>query len=151
MSHQPKQAKIWITLIYFSLLAILSGVFYYFFLRAPKGAPLKAHLNNWELVLKRKDVALNGESHFKLRCSTCHSMDGKGSPSAPDLTDNQWLYGSGQFEEIFTIVQNGSPSGRMFGWGKKLKTEDLEDIAVYVKTLSDPELRKRLDNNPLPK
>ncbi len=48
---------------------------------AMKGVPPEG-----PLVMLERDPKLRGEAIWKEKCSTCHTMDGKGGGSAPDLT-----------------------------------------------------------------
>ena len=42
-------------------------------------------------------------------CFTCHGQDAKGTPMAPDLTDQQWLNADGSLQSITNIVTKGVP------------------------------------------
>lgn len=58
-------------------------------------APLYAELNARpiaELARDPKALAI-GQRLFGNNCALCHGSDAKGSPSFPNLTDNDWLYG----------------------------------------------------------
>jgi len=58
-----------------------------------------------------------GRAVFARRCATCHGPEGRGnSAGVPDLTDNDWLYGSGAVSEIEQTVAYGIRSGHPKGW-----------------------------------
>lgn len=59
-----------------------------------------------------------GTDVFARHCAACHGADGKGNRQvgAPDLTDGDWLYGSGQVAEIEEITLHGIRSGDPRGW-----------------------------------
>src|SRR5690606_20923693 len=42
-------------------------------------------------------------------CITCHGPDAKGTPLAPDLTDQTWINIDGSYESIVQLVTNGVP------------------------------------------
>ena len=58
-----------------------------------------------------------GRKGFVAHCAGCHG-DGRGDPGRgmPDLTDGDFLYGSGQVAEIEQIVLHGIRSGDPRGW-----------------------------------
>lgn len=67
-----------------------------------------------------------GATVFASHCASCHGPAGQGSSAvgAPDLTDGDWLYGSGQVAEIEQIVRHGIRSGDSKGW-------NLADMPAY--------------------
>ena len=67
-------------------------------------------------ALARPALAL-GRAGFVAHCASCHG-DGHGDPGRgiPDLTDHDYLYGSGQVAEIEQIVLHGIRSGDPRGW-----------------------------------
>jgi cytochrome c oxidase cbb3-type subunit III len=50
-----------------------------------------------------------GRPLFEAKCSGCHGLRGQGSSAkgVPDLTDDDWLYGTGLILDIEQVVQNG--------------------------------------------
>ncbi len=62
-------------------------------------------------------AAARGRAGFAAHCATCHG-DGHGNPAGgiPDLTDQDFLYGSGKVAEIEAIVLHGIRSGDPRGW-----------------------------------
>jgi cytochrome c oxidase cbb3-type subunit 3 len=59
-----------------------------------------------------------GRDIFLTQCATCHGADGRGSTATgtPDLTDEDFLYGTGRASEIESIVLHGIRSGDDKGW-----------------------------------
>jgi cytochrome c oxidase cbb3-type subunit 3 len=47
-----------------------------------------------------------GERLFANNCATCHGSDGRGAKGFPNLTDDDWLYGSDP-QTILTTLRNG--------------------------------------------
>lgn len=76
---------------------------------------------------------------FKENCAVCHGAEGKGNRSlgAPDLTDNEWLYGSDR-DAIHDQIWNGH-GGVMPTWGGRLTPEEIKALAVYVHSLGGGE------------
>jgi cytochrome c oxidase cbb3-type subunit 3 len=59
-----------------------------------------------------------GRGVFLANCAGCHGADGRGSTATgmPDLTDQDFLYGTGRVSEIESIVLHGIRSGDDKGW-----------------------------------
>lgn len=69
---------------------------------------------------------------FRDQCAACHGPEGKGDQSrgVPNLTDNDWLYGSSRADIRGQIV-NGR-GGVMPTWGKRFSPETIKALTVYV-------------------
>ena len=67
--------------------------------------------------------------------SSCHGIGGIGDQSqgAPNLTDNEWLYG-GDAQDIVDTLYNGR-QGVMPNWNERLTPETISALAVYVHSL----------------
>jgi cytochrome c oxidase cbb3-type subunit 3 len=76
---------------------------------------------------------------FADNCAACHGPDGKGNRQygAPNLTDNEWLYGAAR-ENIHDQIWNGH-GGVMPTWGGRLSPETIKSLAVYVHSLGGGE------------
>jgi cytochrome c oxidase cbb3-type subunit 3 len=63
-----------------------------------------------------------GHKVFVANCAGCHGEDGRGSTATgtPDLTDQDFLYGTGRVSEIEQIVLHGIRSGDDRGWNLAL-------------------------------
>jgi cytochrome c oxidase cbb3-type subunit 3 len=105
--------------------------------------------NNPELV---SYAMPRGKSAFASHCASCHGVNMKGDPlkGIPDLTDNDFLYGSGRVSQIERIIMYGIRSGNSKGWDlasmpafgtakpyprytvASLTPEELDDITSYV-------------------
>jgi cytochrome c oxidase cbb3-type subunit 3 len=76
-------------------------------------------------------------------CHGCHGEDGRGTTAGPDLTDRDWLHGSGTFPEVCDRIEHGisrreSKSGRPMpigGW-EPLSPDDVAAVAAYVRWLA---------------
>ncbi|WP_428772479.1 cytochrome-c oxidase, cbb3-type subunit III [Vibrio sp.] len=77
-----------------------------------------------------------GKARFVV-CAACHGTDGKGNPAvgAPDLTDNDWLFG-GSRADVTETVTNGR-SGVMPAWKDILGEDKIQLVAAYVWSLSN--------------
>ncbi len=73
-----------------------------------------------------------GASDFADNCVACHGVDGKGNQlmGAPDLTDNDWLYG-GELADIEASIEKGR-KGVMPGWKERLSTEQTKMIMAWI-------------------
>jgi len=79
-----------------------------------------------------------GKEIFAQTCAACHGPEGKGNPAlgAPNLTDNIWLYGSGEPTIIETITlgrNNQMPAHKGL-----LNEAKIHLLAGYVYSLSQP-------------
>ena len=76
---------------------------------------------------------------FAENCAVCHGPAGKGDRKfgAPNLTDNEWEYGSAR-EDIHDQIWNGH-GGVMPTWGGRLTPETIKALAVYVHSLGGGE------------
>ncbi|HZU64665.1 MAG TPA: c-type cytochrome, partial [Novosphingobium sp.] len=61
----------------------------------------------------RATAIAQGGPLFARHCAACHNADGRGRPDlgAPDLTDADWLYGSGRVDQIEQIIRHGIRAG----------------------------------------
>lgn len=77
-----------------------------------------------------------GKVLFGDNCEACHGRLGDGNPllGAPDLTDNDWLYG-GDTEAILTTILDGR-QGAMPPWGAVFGEAGVTNVAHYVLSLS---------------
>ena len=76
-----------------------------------------------------------GERLFVNNCATCHGSDARGSKSFPNLTDKDWLGGTG-VEYIAKTIAEGR-QGMMPPMAAAVGTpEDVKNVANYVLSLS---------------
>lgn len=82
--------------------------------------------------------AVQGKRLYDGVCVACHGVDGKGNPAlgAPDLSDDDWLYGSST-EQITSAINNGL-HGVMPPQGPVLGETRSRLAAAYVWSLSHP-------------
>lgn len=81
---------------------------------------------------------VRGRTLFEQHCAACHGDGGRGDPAAgaPNLTDHDWLYGSGKASEIEGVIAHGI---RAFA----PKTWRLADMPAYGRahpSATDPAL-----------
>jgi cytochrome c oxidase cbb3-type subunit 3 len=77
-----------------------------------------------------------GQVLFRDNCAACHGRYAQGNPllGAPNLTDNDWLYG-GDGQAILTSILNGR-HGTMPAWESQFGDAGVENLANYVLSLS---------------
>lgn len=80
-----------------------------------------------------------GSRIFANNCAVCHGGQAKGSFGFPDLTDNDWLYGS-DADVIYKSILNGR-TGAMPAWGSVLNAEQSMQVTKYVASLSKKEIK----------
>lgn len=78
-----------------------------------------------------------GEEVFSQACASCHGADGKGNYAfgAPNLTDDNWLYGS-TYDWIEETVLYGRQN-EMPAQGGRLSEDKIHILAAYVYSLSN--------------
>jgi cytochrome c oxidase cbb3-type subunit 3 len=76
---------------------------------------------------------------FADNCSSCHGDAGKGLREfgAPDLTDQEWLYGSDTLD-IYNTIYFGR-QGVMPNWNQRLSPAMISALSVYVHSLGGGE------------
>ncbi|HTD73511.1 MAG TPA: c-type cytochrome [Steroidobacteraceae bacterium] len=59
-----------------------------------------------------------GEPLFTAHCAACHGATGAGDPAkeTPNLTDGDWLYGTGRVTDIERVIDYGIRSGNSRAW-----------------------------------
>lgn len=78
-------------------------------------------------------VAL-GRGVYMGNCTSCHGTDGAGSASAPNLTDEHYLYVT-NVEDIADVIINGRGDGKMPAWGQRLHPNEIVLVSSYIATL----------------
>ena len=86
-----------------------------------------------------KLAGIDGKALYEGKCKSCHAIDGKGSKAMqknniPDLSNADWQ-GKHDRAKIVAVVTDGIPDTKMSAFKAKLKPEEIEAIAVYVKTM----------------
>ena len=78
------------------------------------------------------EATAEGRAIYAQQCASCHMADGSGdrSQGAPNLRDQEWLYGSGREQVIETIYRG--PFGVMPYWEDRLDETTIDAVAAYV-------------------
>jgi cytochrome c oxidase cbb3-type subunit 3 len=85
--------------------------------------------------LQSSEPAMNTASRlFANNCAMCHGSDAKGSKGFPNLSDDDWLYGSSA-EQVSQSILIGR-QGMMPAFGPILTDDQLSATAQYVLSLS---------------
>lgn len=76
-----------------------------------------------------------GKEIFAANCASCHGDNGKGNTDvgAPDLTDNNWIYGGDRASILATVW--GGRQGQMPTWEQRLSLVDRKILALYLADL----------------
>ncbi len=75
-----------------------------------------------------------GRRLFINNCSTCHGVNARGSFGFPNLTDRQWLWGSG-FDAVKATISGGRTAA-MPGWQSSLGNRGVTDVTQFVLALA---------------
>ncbi|MZR61776.1 cytochrome-c oxidase, cbb3-type subunit III [Alcanivorax sp. DP30] len=97
-----------------------------------------------ELIQYPEALAVGGRL-FSNNCAICHGSDARGAKGYPNLTDDDWLYG-GEPAQIVTSITAGR-NGMMPPMAAAIGGTDeaIRDMAIYVQSLSRPEVAKDAD------
>ena len=82
---------------------------------------------------KGKAVSVaQGREIFAVNCVICHGEQGRGNPEvgAPNLTDQNWVYG-GDIGAIYQTIHEGR-QGEMPAWEHRLNPVDRKILTVYL-------------------
>lgn len=83
-----------------------------------------------------------GHNVFANNCAVCHGSDARGAKGYPNLTDNDWLYGS-QADTVLASVLKGR-QGVMPPWGAVLGEQGVNEVANFVLSLSGRKVDEQL-------
>jgi len=90
---------------------------------------------NFEELARNPDALALGRSLFASYCTTCHGSDARGATGYPNLTDDDWQWGSTE-QAITTSIGMGR-NAIMTPWGQILGSDDaVTNMAKYVRSLS---------------
>jgi len=91
-----------------------------------------------------------GKQAYDTNCAACHGNMGQGAvkagvvisiiaeqggKQAPDLTDDQWDYGSTD-GEMYTVIKKGIPPTMMAGWDGRISDTETWNIVNYIRALA---------------
>jgi len=90
---------------------------------------------DFEALAKNEDARQLGKSLYASYCTTCHGSDARGATGYPNLTDDDWIWGSSE-DQIITTISNGR-NAMMTPWAQVLGSDEAVDNMVrYVQSLS---------------
>ncbi|GAB4395404.1 MAG: cbb3-type cytochrome c oxidase N-terminal domain-containing protein [Microscillaceae bacterium] len=87
---------------------------------------------NVAFVKEDKAALENGKALFDKNCVACHGQNLEGG-TGPNLTDDAWIHGGG-IQAVFKTIKYGVPKKGMISWEKKLKPDEMQNIASYILT-----------------
>jgi mono/diheme cytochrome c family protein len=107
---------------------------------APKrgGNPEAAKIVN--PVASTPESIAQGRRAYQRLCSRCHGSQGRGDGAAagavqpPDLTDDQWDYGSSD-GEIFSAIHDGT-SVDMEGYAERMSDTEIWNVVNYLRSIA---------------
>lgn len=83
--------------------------------------------------------AIDARGLYVKHCAACHDVSGKGKPGLkskkiPDMTDKAWQKKHSK-ASIARAIKNGLPGTMMKPFASKMKPEEIDAVAAYVKKL----------------
>src|SRR5699024_6504868 len=98
-----------------------------------------------ELANDPEALAIGGRL-FGNHCAICHGSDARGAKGYPNLTDNDWLYGGEPADIVKSITDGRKGIMPSFKAAIGNTDEDVRDMAIYVQSLSRPDLVNTAEN-----
>lgn len=80
------------------------------------------------------NLVASGKAVYDSRCAACHGVSGEGL-IGPNLTDNYWIHGKGEPQDVLEMVRVGSPEKGMPGWEQMMSNDEVISVAGYVFSL----------------
>ena len=86
-----------------------------------------------------KAPSIDGKPLYDAKCKSCHAADGKGTAAMkkndiPDMADKGWQ-GKHSKASVVKAIANGVDGTKMKAFKDKLKPDEIDAVAAYVKKL----------------
>lgn len=109
-----------------------------------KYAPIFAQYKSLSLdeLATNTDANKMGRRLFANNCAVCHGAAGMGSYGFPNLTDEEWIWGSSD-EDIKTTLLQGRQAA-MPAWGAALGDSGVAEVSEYVMKLAGRDVNEAL-------
>jgi cytochrome c oxidase cbb3-type subunit 3 len=104
---------------------------------AERYEPIYAEFAAMDFEARAADPEANklGASLYASYCTTCHGSDARGAVGFPNLTDDDWQWGSTE-DAIYSSIYNGRQAV-MTPWAQILGSDEaVENMVSYVRSLS---------------
>lgn len=72
-----------------------------------------------------------GEKVFQAKCASCHGTKGEGL-IGPNLTDNFWIHGKGDIENLVSVINIGVADKGMPAWKTLIPTTDINRLGAFL-------------------
>jgi cytochrome c oxidase cbb3-type subunit III len=89
----------------------------------------------WDKLTQHEDALSLGASLFASYCTTCHGSDARGATGYPNLTDDNWQWGSTE-QDIVATITNGRMAAMPVLAPALGGDEGVDNMVKYVKSLS---------------
>jgi cytochrome c oxidase cbb3-type subunit 3 len=88
-----------------------------------------------------------GKRIFATTCAGCHGLDGRGGERGPNIATRGEVRRLSD-ADISSVIEDGSPSKKMPGFGRSLNDAKIHAIIVYVRSLQGTQTTAVLPGNP---
>ena len=78
---------------------------------------------------------------YKVKCATCHMMDGNSAIEMMNFTDGKWKHGTTQ-KQMAAVIRDGIPGTAMVPFKSQLSEAEIQALARYVRNF-DKKLKAR--------
>ena len=90
--------------------------------------------DEWASMIKDSKIKSEGKEIFLKNCASCHAADGGGT-IGPNLTDDYWIHGKGNINDIFSVINKGVLDKGMPAWESILDSNQGKAVTVFVVSL----------------
>lgn len=80
-----------------------------------------------------EDPKVDAVEIYKARCQACHLPDGNAPMKEMNFADNVWKHGS-RVADLVQVISEGSPGTAMLAFKSQLSEDEIEALAIYVRT-----------------
>jgi cytochrome c oxidase cbb3-type subunit III len=109
-------------------------------------AALRAHQNKEKTPASAAFETAAGKAIFATTCAGCHGLDGRGGERGPNIAtrpETRRLSNA----DITHVIEDGSPSKKMPGFGRSLNDAKIHAIILYVRSLQGAENAAAIPGN----
>ncbi len=97
-----------------------------------KLSPVSEQNNSYLYVLLKDPVKVGqGLAVYTGKCAPCHGDKGQGV-IGPNLTDDFWIHGTGNLDDIAKVIRIGIPEKGMPPWQAILTPDEVQNVVAFI-------------------
>lgn len=94
----------------------------------------KAEDVDFNTLIQDEAAMKRAADHFTSKCAACHGTKGEGL-IGPNLTDNYWIHGKGEFATINKVLAGGVLDKGMPPWKGVIPDKEIMEVSAYIITM----------------